>query len=313
MEANNTQKSPNLPPEIISLIVHEIASQNSALEALKACSLVSKSFCFFCRRHLFSDIELLSDSWQSQAARLVKILQNPDNVGLAACVRSLTLIFDVQSNRTYSFLGSRTLGYGLNKSKMTALTLAARLRLYEDNLIKVLNLLMQAHLESFTLHARKGVSDWETEAGAARSMKKAVFMACTAPLTTLRLSNLVNIDEYLIARVIHSSTLKELALTNVTLKVYDEDANFDPQPMTSQIERLDLRRVSYMQIFRVMGHPTLAALPMPYPFISLPRLRNLIISSPWTDLEADPLREFMLGVAKTLEILEIEEINWRGT
>ena len=261
---------------------------------------------------MFSDIELLSDSWQPQAARLVKILQNPDNVGLAACVRSLTLIFDVQSNRAYSFLGSRTLGLRLNKSKMTALTLAARLRLYEDNLIKVLNLLMQAPLESFTLHARR-VSDWETEAGAARSMKKAVFMACAAPLTTLRLSNLINIDEYLIARVIHSSTLKDLALTNVTLKVYDEDANFDPQPMTSQIERLDLRRVSYIQVFRVMGHPTLAALPMSYPFITLSRLRNLIISSPWTDIEADPLWQFMLGVANTLENLEVEEINWRGT
>jgi hypothetical protein len=166
MEVKNTQKSPDLPQEIIDIIVHEIASQNSTLEALKACSLVSKSFCFSCRRHLFSDIELLSDSWQSQAARLVKILQNPDNVGLAACVRSLTLSFDVQSNRTYSFLGSRTLGHRLNKLKMTALTLAARLHLYEDNLIKVLNLFMQAPLErSFTLHARRGVSDWETEVG----------------------------------------------------------------------------------------------------------------------------------------------------
>jgi len=313
MEAKNTQKSPDLPQEIIDIIVHEIASQNSTLEALKACSLVSKSFCFSCRRHLFSDIELLSDSWQSQAARLVKILQNPDNVGLAACVRSLTLIFDVQSNRAYSFLGSRTLGHRLNKSKMTALTLAARLRLYEDNLIKVLNLLMQAPLESFTLHARRGVSDWETEARAARSMKKAVFMACAAPLTTLRLSNLINIDEYLIARVIHSSTLKELAFTNVTFKVYDEDTNFDPQPVTSQIERLDLRRVLYVQVFRVMGHPTLVALPMPYPFITLSRLRNLIISSPWTAIEADPLWQFMLGVAKTLANLEIEGVNWQGT
>ena len=197
---------------------------------------------------------------------------------------------------------------------MAALTLAARFRLYEDNLIKVLNLLMQAPLESFTLNARRGISDWEVEAGVARSMKKAILMACTTPLTTFRLSNLVNIDEHLIVRVIHSRTLKELALTNVILKVRDGDAILDLQPITSQIESLDLRRISYMQVLRIMGHPTLqvAALSIPYPFIIFSRLRNLVISSPWTDLETDTLRQFILGVAKTLEILEVEEINWQG-
>jgi hypothetical protein len=193
-----------------------------------------------------------------------------------------------------------------------ALTLAARLHLYEDNLINLLNLLTQAPLKSFSLHARRGILGGAVEAGAARSMKNAVLIACTAPLTTFRLSNFVNIDESLIARVIHSSTLKELALTNITLRVCNEDANLDLQPITSQIEQLDLRRISYMQVFRIMGQPILAALPMPYPFITFSRLRNLIISSPWTDLERDTLWQFILGVANTLETLEIEEIKWQG-
>ena len=313
MEAKNIRKSPDIPQEIVDIIVHEIASQDLTGETLRACSLVSKPFCFSCRRHLFSDIKLVSDGFcQSRAARLVKILQNPDNVGLAACVRSLTLILDVPSSRAYPILGSKILGRRLYKSKMAALTLASRLHLYENNLIKALNLLMQAPLENFTLHTRGAALDWDNEIGVAGSMKKVIVIACTAHLTTLRLSNLVNIDESLITWVVHSSTLKELALTHLALRVCDSDANLDLQPIASQIERLDLRHISYMQVLRTMGRPALPTLPMPYPFISFSRLRNLTISIPWSDLETGRLWQFMLGVADTLETLEIEEIKWQG-
>jgi len=314
MEAKNVRKSPDLPQEIIDIIVHEIASQDLTGETLRACSLVSKPFCFSCRRHLFSDIKLVSDKFsQSRAARLVKILQNPDNVGLATCVRSLTLILHVPSSRAHPFLGSRVLGRQLYKSKMMALMLASRFHLYENNLIEALNLLMRAPLESFTLHTQGAVPDGENEVGVAESMKKAILIACNARLTTLHLSNLVNIDESLITRVVHSGTLKELALTHVTLRVCDEDANLDLQPTTSQIERLNLRHISYMQVFRTMGRPTLAMLPMPYPFITFSHLRNLTISGPWPNAETDALWEFMLCVADTLETLEIEEIKWQGS
>ncbi|KIM42799.1 hypothetical protein M413DRAFT_123971 [Hebeloma cylindrosporum] len=58
-----------------------------------------------------------------------------------------------------------------------------------------------------------------------------------------------------------------------------------------------------------MGRPTLPTLPIPYPLISFSRLRHLVISSPWTVLEADTMWQFILGFANTLETLEIEEIN----
>ncbi|KIM42803.1 hypothetical protein M413DRAFT_124034 [Hebeloma cylindrosporum] len=310
MGDKNVQKFPDLPQEIIDIIVRDIASQDLTREALKACSLVSKSFCSSCRRHLFSDLELVSDKWQSQAARLMEILQNPDNVGLVACVRSLTLV-DVPSRRTYSFLGSSTLGRHLYETKLAALTLAARLRLREDNLIKALDLLVQApNLESFTLHVRRGISFWQREAST-RTMKKAVLMACTAPLTTVRLSNFFGIEGSLIARVIHCRTLKELALTNIALRYCDDDANLDLQPITSQIERLDLRRVSYLHVFRTMGRPNLPPFPMSYPFVAFPHLRHLIISGPWLDAEVDALWHFMLGIADTLETLEMHEIKWQ--
>jgi hypothetical protein len=201
---------------------------------------------------------------------------------------------------------------------MMALDFSGRLDLYENDLTTALNLLMQAPLESFTLHARRGVPDREIETEEARRKKRAILMACIAPLPTLRtlrtlrLSNLDNIDESVIACVIRSSTLKELALRLVTLKVCDEDTNLDLQPITSQIEQLDLRHISFMKVLRTMGRPTFPALPMPYPFITFSRLRNLTISGPWPDLEADTLWQFMLGVADTLETLEIEEIKWEG-
>jgi len=52
---------------------------------------------------------------------------------------------------------------------------------------------------------------------------------------------------------------------------------------------------------------------MPYPFITFSHLRTLIISGPWTYFETDVLWQFILGVADTLETLEIEEIKWQGT
>jgi hypothetical protein len=320
MKVKLIRNTPDLPQEIIDIIVHEIASQDLARKALKACSLVSKSFSSSCRPHLFSDITLISNKFsQSRAARLVQILQNPDNVGLVACVRSLTLIFDVPGpSKTFPFLGSRALGRRLHKSKMMALTLAGRLNVYENDITKALNLLMQAPLESFTLRGRRGVPDREMETEEARRKKRAFLIACIAPLTTLRtlctlrLSNIDNIDESFIACVIRSSTLKELALRQITLRTRDEDANLDLQPITSQIERLDLRHISYMKVLRTMGRPTFPASPMPYPFITFSRLRNLTISGPWPDFEADALWQFMLGVADTLETLEIEEIKWEG-
>ena len=322
MEAMDIRKYSYLPPEIIEIIIREIASQDSTREALKACSLVSKSFCSSCRRHLFSDIKLVSNIFsQSQAASLVQILRNPDNVALVACVRSLSLIFDVPGFNSRAFLGSRTLGRRLYKLKMMALTLAGRLRLYEKDLLKAFNLLMQAPLDSFTLDARRGVPDWEMvmETEAANRKKRALLVGCIAPLATLstlrtlRLSNLVNIDESLIAHIFRSSTLKELALRRVTLRICDEDANLDLQPIISQMERLDLRNNSYMQVLRTMGRPIFPALPMPYPFITFSHLHTLIISGPCSNLETDVLWQFMLSVANTLETLEIEEIIRQGT
>ena len=320
MKAKIIRKTPNLPQEIIDIIVLEIASQDSTRKALKACSLVSKSFCSSCRPHLFADIELVSNKFsRSRAAKLVQILQNPDNIGLAACIRSLTLIFDVPGSRkAFSSLGSKTFGRRLYKSKMMALGLTGRLDLYENDLTTALNLLMQAPLESFTLHAQRGVPDREMETAEAKRKKKAILIACIAPLPTLRtlhtlrLSNLDNIDESVIACVIRPSTLKELALRLVTLKVCDEDANLELQPVTSQIERLDLRHISYTQVLRTMGRPTFPTLPLPYPFIIFSRLRSLTITGPWPDLEADMLWQIMLGVSDTLETLEIEEIKGEG-
>jgi len=312
---NESKEYTDLPQEIIDIIVHEIASQDlTPEETLKACSLVSKSFCYPCRRHLFSDLKLVSDKFfESRAARPVKILQNPDSsIGLAACIRSLTLILDVPPSRTYRFIGPKILGRQLHKSKVMALTVAARLHIYESNVIKALSLLMQAPLESFTLHTQGAVKAWETQAGVARSMENAILIACVAPLTTLRLSNLINIDESLIARVIHSNTLKELALTRVTLRVCDEDANLNLQPTTSQIERLDLKHISCKQVLRIMGRPTLPSSSTPYPFITFSRLRHLIIPGPWPGLEVDAVWQFLLGVADTLETLEIEENKWGG-
>jgi len=83
---------------------------------------------------------------------------------------------------------------------------------------------MQAPLESFTLDARRGIPDWEMETEAAARNKRALLVACIAPLTTLstlrilRISNLVDIDESLIAHVFRSSTLEELALRRAVLR-----------------------------------------------------------------------------------------------
>ena len=110
-----------------------------------------------------------------------------------------------------------------------------------------------------------------------------------------------------------SSTLKELALTNITFKAFYGDANLDLQPTTSSIERLDLRKTSFRDVWRIMGRPTPpASLPMPYPFITFAHLRHLSISGSLPNVAADMLWRFMLDVANTLETLEMDGIKWRG-
>jgi hypothetical protein len=128
-----------LPQEISEIIIDEVAALNSP-ETLRACALVSKSFCFPSRRHLFSDIFLVVDKWgQARARRLLRILENPDNVGFTAHVQSLTIILDASSKLVPPpIFGSRMLGRQSQKSKHMAFSIVERFGLWETSLDKLL-------------------------------------------------------------------------------------------------------------------------------------------------------------------------------
>jgi len=116
MALKTNTESPILPQEIVELILDEVAALKSP-ETLRACALVSKSFCFPSRRRLYSDILLVVDRYgQARARRLIKTLETFRKGGFTADVRShaytgrrigLNLYLDPLLDPEPSVVGSR--------------------------------------------------------------------------------------------------------------------------------------------------------------------------------------------------------------
>ncbi|KAF8960229.1 hypothetical protein BDZ97DRAFT_1922315 [Flammula alnicola] len=296
-----------LPQEIINLIVDEVAvdskTDKDSLDALRACSLVSRSFHCHSRRHLFSHIEFLGNkSGQKRAGRLVKILENRANTDLVAGIRSLTLVLDMNSNWPPAMLHPDRL---YSRSRKLYLRVTSKLGRREDNLLKLLDILSRASLEIFALEAQGGSLDWIS----VNARAKAIFLAIRSnpSLNSLRLSSIINLDPVLVAGEAPSNNLRELTLSNVgPLSASGLPSRILPPSSNNLagIERLDLLNTPHSYIFPLPSPPS--ASPSHY----LPRLKSLVIDFPLSDVVLDGLWKFILQFSPTLESLDIREISW---
>jgi len=305
-KTTDLHQTPTLPQEITDLIIDEVASQISS-KALQPYSLISKSFHASCRRYLFSEIEIALDGLSHlRSQNLVNIFKNPHNVDLISTVRSLRIVFPSKIYRAKWDI------FRLSRWRRILYIRGRR----ENSFLNVLNLLLQAPLITFTLHARREapVNLWETVDD--RTME-AFRSLCTKPsLRSLRLSNLNFLEETLITEAIRVNTLLGLSLNNVALGWDDgigwdnDEVTRDPNlaPVISQIEKLDVRSVSSFELFRIFGRTQ----PISRPFVALPRLRSFVFSARCAEFEMRKIWAFILESAGTLQSLEIEDISWTG-
>jgi hypothetical protein len=171
---------------------------------------------------------------------------------------------------------------------------------------------MGFQLTKFALNARGGVIDWRLSLKGEIGMGIFRSLCTLSSLKSLRISNFRNLDESLVAELeaVQRDILQELAFTNVSLwPPYESTTKYNPiRTPNSHLLRVDIRRIHDLHRFlRAMGIPLPPV--SPYPFVTLTRLRNLVISG---DNATEAIWEFILGVAHTLETLEIEEVSWRS-
>jgi len=291
-----------IPQEIVDRILDEVAAFKSSA-TLGACALVSKSFYFPCRRRLYSDVFLVVDKWRDARARgLIRTLETLRKRGCTTHVRSLTLMLDVSSRPTF---GSRFLAS--QKSQKFNLV---RARLLETSLEKLLKLLLMAgQLTSFALDARGGVIDWELHLRGEIRMEIFHSLFTHPSLKSMEISHVSGLDNSLVAEALRSNFLEELTFINVSIPLpYQYNTHPAVQLTNSHLRKLDIRRTSIREFLRIMGY---AGLPMstPHRFVTFTQLRSLVIVGRLWDLD---LWGFILGLARTLETLEIEELYWQG-
>ncbi|KIM42820.1 hypothetical protein M413DRAFT_124329 [Hebeloma cylindrosporum] len=307
-------KAPILPQEIINLIVDEVASKNSP-ETLRACALVSRSFSSPSRQQLFSEIEIVVDvNIQPRAKRLLEVLKRAQNGELLAFIRSLKVIL-VPPRQRQPASNTSILSHPFKKSKQMATNIAKKFP-RENYLLKLLSLFLHAPLTSFAVDGRRGYPVWKWTDE--RTNEVVRQLSINPSLKSLRISKIYSFDMSLIGigEVVHANTLQEFSCIAVSQPLSPGPENITADnhmaQISSRIERLDIRRVSYSGIFRILGRSPDPQLRAPYPFVSFSRLHTLVITISSPDHTISIIWEFILGVANTLESLEIEELGWQG-
>jgi hypothetical protein len=201
-----------LPQEIVELIIDEVVALKSP-ETLRTCALVSKSFCFPCRRHLYSDILLVVDRYvQARARRLIKTLETSRKEGFTVDVRSLTLLLYV-SSKLFQFISGPTFGSRAlsdlqsQKLKYIGFKIIKWLGLGENSLEKLLQLLMTSQLTSFTLSAREGFIDWELHRKGEIRMETFHSLFTHPSLKSLQISQVFAFDNSFVVEALRSNSL----------------------------------------------------------------------------------------------------------
>ncbi|KAF8960228.1 hypothetical protein BDZ97DRAFT_1328967 [Flammula alnicola] len=310
---------PPLPQEIINIIIGEIASakpHNESLTTLRACSLVSTTFHFHSRKHLFSEIKFIVDDFSpKRVARLVKVLKH--NKDLLSSIRSINIVFDMRPCTPHRIFGSAKLGRLHQKSRLADFYAARKLGLKENSVIILLKLFTGVGIEKLSLDAQHGLLNW---AQVSDRIKDAIDRIYSKPsLESLRFINIYNLPHSFVTGELQSNSLHELSLCDVRFMQRTEV----PSPETcevasrnlARIERLTMIYSPYMGFFQVLRpflNSVSASLPLAPPAISFSHLKTISVSIPLNTPELQLLFQFILGAARSLEMLELQDITWTG-
>ncbi|KDR74443.1 hypothetical protein GALMADRAFT_157649 [Galerina marginata CBS 339.88] len=305
----NTSTWPTLPQEIVNLLVQEVANpyRNNPgplqLDTLKACSLISRSFHAESRRHIFSSIEFRVDrTAQRRAARLAKVLEHKNSDNLLSVIRAVKLVIDVRVSSSEDELPR----YHFDR-------LVRKLGLSENNLLRVLRILNRAPLESFAIIAQGGYVNWS--ANGSPTIAAALRQICSnQSLKSLRIVNVMNIEQSMVVDAFSSGNLRELALCNVNIKRMDEVSapTHESGPRSfGKLEKLEMSLITYSSLFSSLQSSFPPSSSSPNTFsLNLSTLRSLDILLPKVHPALDILWQLMLGTAQSLETLVLQDNPW---
>lgn len=314
----NSSRS-QLPQELIDKIIDDVALKcyedgDSKLNDLKACSLVSKSFYARSRRHIFSQILFTIDKYcQRRAARLLDILHRHEPFADFVTHNLHTFGLAFYDSATSEPFVLRMLGLGESFTKLQkriTRTFTRNDHIY--NLLKTLNQAPIVHfsLEGWRLFGSHPDHDEHQINGSALHIIK------NPSLRALRFSELIFLPQTIVKNALCSYQLKELAFRRIFhfVSTPGDSDNFEGLQIAPKLERLELRRVPYTSFLSILFSLTLsnvAARTIPT-FPEFRHLRTLVVTIANLHSETESLWTLLLGLAPSLETLDIQHTGWLG-
>lgn len=303
---------PRLPQEITDLIIEQIASEYqedaSLLETLQACALASSSLRIASLKYAFSEVCLLVDRLtQRRAKKLFKVLDpNGNPWSPLRHIRSLELVVEPLRVPPGIMFSMRP-GYYLYSWKKTIEEnlhrLAERLRVWENYLLKVLELFAQSPtLERLVLRSENANLSWSRINDSIRSTLYKI--RCGSSIKSLHLIGIRHLDQSFIAGKESTVQIYELTLQNVKMRS-EVPIPFFVTPFNGlqHIEKLD-----------VSSNPDFFSLfpssPLPPEMLtrSLPKLKSLALSLYGSHATPCVIWESVCCFSTTLQSLEIRDV-----
>jgi hypothetical protein len=290
-----------LPQEIVDLIVDESAEQS--ISQLTTCSLVCHSFHSRARTRLFSHIDLwvgCDRSYDRRASKLVRILKYKKNSDLISQrIRSVKVFLD-------RFLCCTQGGWSSSAHFPGPTLLLSLMGINTNPIVAALTMLKNAPIEKFVLEGLDAYGTFPDDPATDKIPTLLLDMCSNPNLKTLGFENICDLPYTFImgrdnTRSFTRLVLRDVKLSYVGLKTPGSRTVI---PTIEKIETLELAQMSsydFLTALRCLFPRLPSSLSLSVYFKNL---KNLAVVLRCFE-EREELWKFILGVADTLESLEL--------
>lgn len=299
MASIQTQNQPNLPQEMINLIIDNLADLNESplktRAALRACCLVARSFAYSARKQLWKNITLSVDGTLTQRCnRFAHILEGMDDkASMISEVRSLKLVFREPTMRQQS---------SGQKQRKAVLRSIKRIFGKQYDIFDVFQMLKNPNFTHLSLAAPDGTSFLWGQGIFFIQPPILQILSCS-DLKSFALCNITSVSQEIVAAAFFSRSIQELTIRSIFVGYRRTPPGAEISGPLADLRKLEMTDVSVPALFRMI-FDFLQNSNVPRPLF--PRLQTLVISVPSELDNMNPLREYVLGSSAALETLEME-------
>ena len=289
-----------LPQEIVDLIVDESAEQS--ISQLTICSLVCHSFHSRARILLFSHIDLWVGGWDRsyhrRASKLVRILKYKKNSDLISQrIRSVKVFLD-------RFLWGTQGGWSSSAHFPGPTLLLSLVGINTNPMVAALTMLKNAPIEKFVLEGLDAYGTFPDDP--TDKIPTLLLEMCSNPnLKTLGFEKISNLPYTFIMGCDNTRSFTRLVLRDVKLSYVG--LKIPPCMVIPTIERIETLELAQMSSYNFLT-PLRSLFPLLpsslSPSVYFKNLKNLAVVVGRFE-EREELWQFILGVADTLESLEL--------